>query len=382
MPWQQSTPYSERRRFVDDWLHGHHTMKALCERYSISRKTGYKWLRRYREDGLKALKDGSRRPKSSPSKVGEEMTKLLCAARRHHPTWGARKLLDNLEPKHPELEFPAASTVGDLLKREGLVKGRVRRTRYLHPGVAPVVTQEPNDLWTADFKGHFKTRDGVYCYPLTVADLHTRKLLGCDALLSTKSDGAKACFTRLFREYGMPKAIRTDNGVPFASNGLHGLISLNVWWMRLGIVHQRILPAHPQQNGAHERMHRTMKAEATRPPQSSRVTQQRTFDLFRAEYNDERPHETLKGKTPSSQYTPSPREYPERLAPIEYPAHYEKRFVNNAGTFRFKNKLLFIASALKQNYIGLEEVDDGLWNIHFCNTLLATLHESDFKIRP
>jgi transposase InsO family protein len=272
--------------------------------------------------------------------------------------------------------------MGDLFKRQGLVKKRIRRTRYQHPGVVPAVTTAPNDLWTADFKGHFRTQDGLYCYPLTVADLRSRMLLGCDALLSTKGVGAKACFEHLFREHGLPKAIRTDNGVPFASVGLQGLTPLNAWWMRLGIVHQRILPAHPQQNGAHERMHRTLKAEATRPPRSSRVTQQRAFDLFRQEYNHERPHDSLNGKTPASLYRPSPRLYPERLGPIEYPGHYEVRFVNNAGTFRFKNKLLFIANALKQNHIGLEEVDDALWNIYFCNTLLATLHEKDFVIRP
>jgi transposase InsO family protein len=373
---------SERRRFVEDCHRSHHSMTSLCERYGISRKTGYKWMERHERGGIAALRDGSRRPHSSPYRVSDEVSELLCSARRRHPSWGPRKLLDYLRPKHPELELPAASTMGDLFKRQGLVKKRIRRTRYQHPGVVPAVTTAPNDLWTADFKGHFRTQDGLYCYPLTVADLRSRMLLGCDALLSTKGVGAKACFEHLFREHGLPKAIRTDNGVPFASVGLQGLTPLNAWWMRLGIVHQRILPAHPQQNGAHERMHRTLKAEATRPPRSSRLTQQRAFDLFRQEYNHERPHDSLNGKTPASLYRPSPRLYPERLGPIEYPGHYEVRFVNNAGTFRFKNKLLFIANALKQNHIGLEEVDDGLWNIYFCNTLLATLHEKDFVIRP
>lgn len=382
MPWTDATPMTERRRFIDDHRRGHHSMTALCERYGVSRKTGYKWLERHEEHGWRGLEDRSRAPQSCPHRIDEELAELLCTTRRKHPTWGPRKLLDYLEPRYPLLELPAASTVGDLLGREGLIKKRVRRTRHLHPGVVPAVSAQPNDLWTTDFKGHFRTGDGVYCYPLTVADLHSRMLLGCDALLSTKGIGAKPCFERLFRDNGMPAAIRSDNGVPFASIGLHGLTPLNVWWMRLGIVHQRIKPASPQQNGAHERMHRTLKREATRPARSSRVPQQRAFDRFREEYNHERPHESLKGRTPGSVYRPSPREYPERLKPIEYPGHFEVRFVCNAGTFRFKNRQLFIANALKQNYIGLDEVEDGLWNIYLCNTLLATMHESDFVIRP
>jgi transposase InsO family protein len=245
----------------------------------------------------------------------------------------------------------------------------------------PATTTEPNDLWTADFKGHFKTQDGIYCYPLTIADLHTRYLLACHGLLSTKGVPVQAVFDRMFREYGLPWAIRTDNGVPFATTGIHGLSRLNVWWMKLGIQHQRILPAHPQQNGAHERMHKTLKAEAIRPPKANLTTQQRAFDKFRAEYNDERPHDSLDGKPPGSLYRPSRREYTGTPPHFAYPGHFILKRITNAGTFRFKKKLLFIANALKQNVIGLEEVDDGIWSIYFCNVLLGRIDERDYIIR-
>ena len=217
---------------------------------------------------------------------------------------------------------------------------------------------------------------------MTVADLHSRLLLGCDALLSTQGREARPCFERLFREYGLPGAIRTDDGVPFATTGIHGLSQLNVWWMRLGIQHQRIRPASPQENGAHERMHRTLKREATRPAAANRHRQQVAFDRFRAEYNEDRPHEALADRTPASVYRRSRRVFPDRLPPIEYPGHFQVRFVCNAGTFRFQNRLLFIANALKQHHIGLDEIDDGVWSIYFCNVLLARLDERDFVIRP
>ena len=245
----------------------------------------------------------------------------------------------------------------------------------------PIKTIHPNDLWTADFKGHFRTRDGVYCYPLTVADQHTRYLLACHGLLSTKGLGVRPVFERLFREHGLPEAIRTDNGVPFATTGIHGLSQLNVWWLRLGIQHQRSRPASPQDNGAHERMHKTLKAEAIRPPRATLAPQQRAFNRFRAEYNQERPHQFLDGATPASRYRTSPRLYTGTVPPIEYPGHFLVKRITNAGTFRFKKRLLFIANSLKQHTIGLEEVADGIWSIHFCRVLLARLDERDYIIR-
>jgi transposase InsO family protein len=371
----------ERERFITDHRRSLYTMSELCARYDISRKTGYKWLARFEAAGRAGLQDRSRAPHGCPHRIAEDVAALICAARRQHPSWGPGKLLAWLQPRSPGIEWPAISTAGDLLARRGLVKKRRHRRRYQHPGVVPATTTQPNDLWTADFKGHFRTRDGIYCYPLTVADQHTRYLLACHGLLSTKGYGVRPVFDRLFREYGLPRAIRTDNGVPFATVGIQGLSQLNVWWLRLGIQHQRILPAHPQQNGAHERMHKTLKGEAIRPPRSSLTTQQRAFNAFRRLYNEERPHAALDGRTPASRYAASPRAYTGGLPAVEYPGHFIVKRVTNAGTIRFKKRLLFLANALKQHPVGLEEVADGIWSLHFCHVLLGRIDERDYIIR-
>jgi transposase InsO family protein len=371
----------ERLHFVTDWDRGLYSVTELCGRYGISRKTGYKWLARFDEGGRLGLHDRSRAPHHCPHRIGRAVAAVICAARRQHPSWGPAKLLAWLEPRHPGLEWPAVSTAGDLLARRGLVKKRRRRRQWQHPGVVPALTTEPNDLWTADFKGHFRTRDTIYCYPLTVADQHTRYLLACHGLLSTKGVGVRPIFDRLFREYGLPRAIRTDNGVPFATTGIHGLSQLNVWWLRLGIQHQRILPAHPEQNGAHERMHKTLKGEACRPPQSCLASQQRAFNAFRRLYNDERPHEALGDRPPATLYRASARSYTGTLPPVEYPGHFLVKRVTNAGTIRLRKRLLFISNALKQHPVGLEEVDDGIWSIHFCHVLLGRVDERDYIIR-
>lgn len=381
MPWLETSPMGQRERLIEEHRVGLYTMTELCERYSISRKTGYKWLERFEEEGRKGLVDRSRAPHHCPHRISEGMAQLICEARRQHPSWGPGKLLDWLGPRYPGLEWPAVSTAGDLLARQGLVKKRRRRRHYLHPGVVPAVTTQPNEIWTADFKGHFRTRDGIWCYPLTILDLHSRYLLACQGLLSTKGCGVRPVFDRVFREHGLPQAIRTDNGVPFATTGIHGLSQLNVWWMRLGIQHQRILPAHPQQNGAHERMHKTLKGEAIRPPRANLAAQQRAFQQFQRLYNEERPHQALDGKAPAALYRASTRVYNGRLPAIEYPGHFVVKMVTNAGTIRFQKRVLFIANALKQHYIGLEETDQGVWSIYFCNVLLGRLDEHDYRIR-
>jgi transposase InsO family protein len=372
----------QRLQFVTDALSDRFTMTELCERYGVSRRIGYKWLARFNEDGKRGLVNRSRRPHTCPTQIRPVLAELLCEFRRLHPDWGARKLLKVLRKRHPEIEdWPAASTAADLLARRGLVRRRRRRREPRHPGVVPIVTTAPNDLWTADFKGQFRTGNGVYCYPLTIADQHTRFLLECHGLLSTETATARPVFERVFREYGLPAAIRTDNGVPFATLAIHGLSYLNVWWMRLGIVHQRIHPGSPQENGAHERMHRTLKRRAVKPVQRTCAGQQRQFDAFRTEYNTERPHDALGGDTPRSRYLPSRRPYPERLPVPEYPGHFLVKRVTDAGTFRFQTRLLYIANALVNQHIGLEETDDGVWAIYFNTVLLATLDERDFVIR-
>jgi len=311
-----------------------------------------------------------------------EIALLILWARLLHPTWGGRKLIGWLRTRCPEVKtWPAPSTAGNLLDQEGLVIKRRRRRKHQHPGVVPPDTQEPNDLWTADFKGQFPTRDGVWCFPLTLGDQHTRYLLDCRARPDVTTEGAWPVFDRAFREYGLPRAIRTDNGAPFCSRGLHGLCRLNVWWLRLGIQHQRIHPASPQENGAHERMHRTLKREACRPARAHMAAQQRTFNSFRTEYNDERPHEALNDTTPSSHYHLSPRTYNGQLPPIEYPGHYVVKRLTHAGTIRFKDKLFFISGALKLLPVGLEETDDGIWSIYFSHLLLGKIDEREMILR-
>jgi transposase InsO family protein len=350
--------------------------------YGVSRRVGYKWLARFEEEGRQGLRDRSRAPHHCPHRIRPELAELLCAFRRAHPFWGARKLLRILSQRHRDIrDWPAPSTTADLLARRGLVQRRRRRRTPVHPGVVAPVTTAPNDLWTADFKGEFRTGNGVYCYPLTIADQHSRFLLTCHGLLSTQTVTARPVFERTFREYGLPRAIRTDNGVPFATQAIHGLSFLNVWWMRLGIQHQRILPGRPDQNGAHERMHRTLKRQAVRPVQRSCAAQQRAFDAFRREYNTERPHEALDQDTPGSRYRASPRPYPHRLPPLEYPGHFVVKKVTTGGTFRFRRRLLHLANALVDQPIGLEETDDGIWAIHFNTVLIATLDERDYIIR-
>jgi putative transposase len=380
MPWQETEPMLERRKFITEYLAGLYTMSELCARYGISRKSGYKWLARYDKEGSDGLGDRPRIAHTCPHRLEEKVAAAILEARRLHPHWGPRKLLDWLHPRQPELALPAPSTAGALLSRKGLIPKSRRRHRWRHPGQPTRQPAAPNELWTADFKGQFRTRDGAYCYPLTIADQHSRYLLRCQALGSTRTAETRPIFQRLFGELGLPQAIRTDNGAPFASTGIHGLCSLNVWWIRLGIEHQRIQPSHPEQNGAHERMHRTLKAHTTRPPAATRRTQQRLFDRFRQEYNDERPHEALGGRAPAAVWCPPSRPYPRRLPEPAYPGHHLVRLVSNAGTFRFKSRQIFLSQALKQAWIGLEEIDDGLWALYFYNVQLARLQERDFKL--
>lgn len=381
MPWLETVPMDQRLQFIEDALSDRFTMAALCARYGISRRVGYKWLTRYAEEGKRGLIDRSRAPHHCPHKIGDDVTALLCDLRRTHPFWGARKLLVVLKRRHPTITtWPAASTAADLLARHGLVHKRRTRRTSTHPGVVPAITHAPNDLWTADFKGQFRTANGAYCFPLTIADQHSRYLLTCHGLLSTQTVTARPIFERTFREYGIPLAIRTDNGVPFATQAIHGLSYLNVWWMRLGIQHQRIHPGQPQENGAHERMHRTLKRQAIPPVRRTCAQQQRNFDAFRHEYNQERPHEHLQQQPPASQYYASPRPYPERLPRLEYPAHFLTKKVTTGGTFRFGARLLYLANAMTDQTIGLEEVDDGQWIIYFNTVLLATFNEYDYII--
>lgn len=380
MPWRRTEPVKERLQFIAALESGLYSMSELCLRFSISRKTGYKWMTRYQSDGPAGLEEHSRAPKHSPQRISAEVKEMLLEVKRKRPTWGPRKVLPYLAARYPELVLPAASTAGELFRREGLSRPKKRRRTHRHPGAPRLHATQPNEVWTADFKGQFRTGDGVYCFPLTVADAHSRYLLTCTARLSVKQTEARPVFEQLFHTYGLPRAIRTDNGAPFATPALCGLSKLSVWWIKLGIRHDRIEPGRPEQNGAQERMHRTLKAEATRPPEPNQEKQQKRFNAFCAEYNHERPHEALEQKTPASRYQRSEREMPERIAEPEYPGHFLPRKVSNSGTFRFRSRQLFVSDTLLQETLGMEETEDGIWAIYFYDVLLARLDERDFTL--
>jgi putative transposase len=380
MPWMETEPMDQRKRFVESQRSRTWTMTELCDRFSVSRKTGYKWLRRAEAEGWVGLEDRSRRPHNCPWQTPPVVEQAIVEARVAHPDWGPVKILEYLEKRQPELILPAPSTAGKLLDQWDLVKRRRPRRFWRHPSGPLLQPLGPNELMTADFKGQFRTGDGVYCYPLTIADSYSRYLLRCQALSSVSTAEARPVFERLFREMGLPQAIQTDNGAPFSATGLHGLCGLSVWWMRLGIQHLRSRPGHPQDNGRHERMHRTLKAATARPPASNHRAQQRRFDAFRAEYNEVRPHQALGGETPASLWRASSRPYPARIASPTYPEHFEKRLVSNAGCFRFKSRVLFLSQALKQEWIGLEEIEDGTWSLHFYDVLLARLDEREMTL--
>jgi putative transposase len=369
----------QRSQFVRDFESGHWSMTELCERYGVTRPTGYKWITRHRVSGDAGLANRSRAPHACPHRTSGDLEALIVAA-RHEYGWGAKKLLQVLRTRHPDRSWPARSTLNAILERYALLQKNRRRRKWTHPGATPIQTDAPNQVWPADFKGQFKTGDGHYCYPLTVTDHFSRALLVCRGLPSVRTADAKPVFRALFRRVGLPAAIRTDNGTPFASTGIHGLSGLNVWWMQLGIVHQRIPPSSPQENGTHERMHRELKRETTRPAAHSLRAQQRRFDAFLRRYNDERPHEGIGNHTPASLWMPSARVYPERIAAPVYPAHMEVRRVSTAGTFRLHARQPFLSQALRNEYIGLEEVADGIWNIVYYQTLLGKIDERSLLI--
>jgi putative transposase len=304
MPWRQTLPMDQKTQFIADYLRDRRSMTELCELYNVSRKTGYKWVDRYLTHGPQGLEERSRRPSTSPRHTPDYVVTAILEARQRHPSWGAKKLVSILSRRHPRWPWPARSTICDILRRHGLVPKKRQRRSIGHPGKPISHIGAPNDVWSADFKGHFKTGDGRYCYPLTITDGYSRFLLSCQALSSTSVAEAKPVFTRVFKAFGLPQRIRTDNGVPFATNTLARLSQLSAWWVRLGILPEFIEPGKPQQNGRHERMHRTLKAETTRPPGATLRAQQRKFNRFRDECNHERPHEALDMRTPAACYAP------------------------------------------------------------------------------
>jgi transposase InsO family protein len=352
----------------------------LCAADGISRKTGYKFLTRYDALGAAGLADQSRRPHRSPTALDPVLLQHLLEAHQRHPYWGPRKLLRLVAERWPDAPWPVRSTVARCFQHLGLVtaRRRVRRPGPAGPPLAPM--DAPNAVWTTDYKGQFKLGDGHYCFPLTVADGYSRMLLACQALTSTKLIEARPIFERLFRAYGLPQRIRSDNGVPFATQALGRLSGLAVWWIRLGILPDLIAPASPHQNGRHERMHLTLKRECTRPPQRTRAQQQHRFDRWRHEYNTLRPHEALADATPASAYTPSPRPFPTQLPPLEYPGHYEVRRVSRNGGIRWHKQWVNVSQTLGEEYVGLVEIDDGEWDVYFGPLRLGRFRERTLRI--
>ncbi len=378
MPWRTTDLVKIRDEFVQQALKGRYPISVLCNAYGISEKTGHKWLNRFKEEGRPGLFDRSHAPHEAPHKISGTVRREILLLREKHPFWGPRKLRVILAKRSPAISWPAASTIGELLRREGCVSPskRSRRSSVGLP-IDSALTKAvvPNDVWTTDFKGQFRLASGPYCFPLTTQDSSSRHSIGITALSSTSTVPVQIVFTRQFEEFGLPLVIRSDNGVPFASAQAIGRLSkLAVWWIRLGIRPERIEPAHPEQNGQHERMHKTLKAEATRPPSTTFTAQQHRFDVFRREYNEERPHESLNQETPASHYTPSPRAFPSRLPDQEYLPHFEVRTVTESGAINFRTRRFQLSTALTTQQIGLEETDEDLWIVSFGPLLLGSFH--------
>jgi transposase InsO family protein len=375
MPWKETCAVDERMRFVVECEVAEETMAALCREYGISRRSGYKWLGRFLAEGGLGLEDRSRAPKGHRNQVLPEVEAAILSARSVHPTWGPKKLRVLLERERPGRQWPARSTMAEILKRHGLVVARRRRRRTPVWEAPFAACAGPNAVWCVDFKGWFRTGDGSRCDPLTLSDAYSRYLLRCQAM--AKADGAsvRPLVEAAFREYGLPGAIRSDNGVPFASRGIGGLSPLSVWWIKLGIVPERIDPGQPQQNGRHERMHLTLKAETASPPAANARRQQERFEAFRREFNEVRPHEALGMRTPASCYAASPRAYPSRLGDPEYPGGWSRRRVCDRGEFRWKVSKVFLGRSLDGELVGMEPLGGRYWRVWFSRTALGVLDE-------
>ena len=368
MPWQTVTPMSQRLEFIHAIVEGRSDFRTACRTFGISEKTGYKWRQRFLEGGPAALGDRSHAPRIPAHQVPAALVDAICALRKENPTWGARKLRNVLMGEQPDRCWPAASTITTLLTRHGYIVPQRRRARARAAWASTGLTQplRANDVWAADFKGDFRVTDGALCFPLTVSDLHSRFVLGCTALTTTAYAPARVQFIRLFETYGLPLVIRTDNGVPFgAPAALGGLSSLAVWWIRLGIRPERIHPGMPQENGSHERMHRTLKAETTRPPAASLAAQERRFERWRETFNTRRPHEALGQVPPTQHYASSPRRYPRQLPVLPYPPSCELRRVDLHGTIRIRSERIFLSRVLAHEFIGIAPDGDDSWRIQF-----------------
>ncbi|MGZ3280995.1 MAG: integrase core domain-containing protein [Caulobacteraceae bacterium] len=372
----------DRLCFIAACLREDEPMSGLCARFGVSRKTGHKWLERYREEGVIGLSDRSRARRAQTLAIEPSTAQTILALRQARPKWGPRKLLARLAMDHPEQHWPAASTVGDLLRREGRSKPRTAVTREPGTSCPQIDPSAPNESWSADFKGWFRTGDGVRCEPLTVTDGHSRYILACQAVPKVTAAEVQPILTRLFRAHGLPRALRTDNGSPFAHRlGLGGLSVLSVWFLKLDVWPDRIAPGRPDQNGRHERMHRTLGEDVADPPAATLSEQQARLDLWREDFNTNRPHEALGQRCPASLYEPSPRAFPEAIPAWDYPADHHTRRVDRKGYIRWRDGGLYLGEALRGETIALARRDDGDWVIRFRGFALATLSDETDVIR-
>jgi transposase InsO family protein len=376
MPWKETCTMRERELFIDAWLEHDCTVARLCERFGISSKTGYKWINRFKAEGLPGLSDRSRARHTQSHRTPEAVVEQILRLKHSHPDWGPVTIGSALYRDQPDRDWPVDSTIGEILKRHGLVKPR-RKRHKVPPQSQPLAhATAPNEVWSADYKGQFRLGDGSLCYPLTISDNHSRLLLCCQGLPGPRLVPSMKTYKQVFREYGLPRRIRTDNGFPFAMVTLGGLTPLTVWLVKLGIIPERIEAGCPQQNGRHERMHRTLKAATASPPRGSLSAQQRAFNRFRKEFNEERPHQSLgRGVCPADIHQPSPRAYPEKLSEIYYADGLEVRKVKGGGYIMFNGHPYYVTRQLVGEHVGLEAIGHGRWQLYFSMLRLAVLDE-------
>jgi transposase InsO family protein len=381
MPWKECDKVDEKVKFVARLLDGE-KMAPLCREFNVSRKTGYQIWERYLKFGQEAFVEQKRTPYRYANKLPVQLEMLILDLKKEYPNWGAPKIREKILRKHPDVKLPAISTIHAVLDRHGLVKSELRRRRYKAQGTPLIHAQNPNDLWCADYKGEFMLGDQRYCYPLTITDYASRFILSCEALSSTREEFAFAVFTRAFQEYGLPLAMRTDNGTPFSSaNSLYGLTKLSVWWLRLGIGIERIRPGNPQENGRHERMHLTLKKETTRPPGENQLKQQEKFDDFIQVFNFERPHQALQMKYPSEVFKKSEREY-KGIQPLVYPFHDKTIQVTQCGRICQRNWKVNLSKSFAGQEVGVKEVEDGIWVVSFLDYDLGYFDEAGKRVEP
>lgn len=382
MSWKETCPVKERMRFIVAYEENERDFSEICRVFGISRKTGYKWIKRFDEEGVSGLEDRSRAPHEPSNKMCESLSSMILMTKCDNMNWGPRKIIVWLSQEYPDIKWPAASSAGELLKRNGLVKPRKKRRRFT-PYTQPFADcSGPNDTWSIDYKGQYRLQNGKYCYPLTLTDNFSRYLLACDAHDRISGLQAKQVMEQVFKEHGLPAVIRSDNGPPFAGRGLGALSSLSVWWQKLGITHERIRPGHPEENGRHERMHRTLKEKIIESPCEDLLRQRVEFKAFLHSYNYERPHEGIGNQRPGWVYEESHRLYPCYLEEIEYGREYETRRIRTNGTMKWNGSEIYISEPLIGEQIGLLQTSDQEWLIYFSSLKLGIFNEATMKVRP